>query len=295
MNARTLLLACNLLAAVSVARAGEQVDKTLAADADGVVAIDNTRGSLDIGGWDRNEVQVTGELDDLAEALVFERDGKRTRIEVKLPDDNVDSGDGSTLTIRVPAASRLEVRGVSTDTTLAGVGGGVVIRTISGDVVASGVGGELSIKTVSGDLKLEAGGSRAVHLKSVSGDIRVKADAREIELGTVSGDVELELGEFDSLGINTVSGDLAVSGRLARGGRVECKTVSGSCGLRLGKSIDARISVRTGPGGEIVNHVNATAPEEEFPAQQRLDTTLGDGSGSITASTVSGEITLGEE
>jgi DUF4097 and DUF4098 domain-containing protein YvlB len=137
------------------------------------------------------------------------------------------------------------------------------------------------------------GGS--AQFKTVSGDMRLGLANREVELSTVSGDVELALGEFDQLGINTVSGDLKVSGLLARKGRVECKSVSGNCELRLRGKVDARVSVRTGPGGEITNSLDGTRPQEEFPSQQRLDTTLGDGSGSISASTVSGEITLAGE
>jgi hypothetical protein len=298
MNARISLLACCIaLLSATAARAGEQVDKTLAADADGVVSIDNLRGTIEVSGWDRNEVRVEGELDDLAKKLVFERDGKRTRVEVELPDDSIDNGDGSTLKLHVPAGSRVEVRSVSSDTRVDGIKGGVEVRSVSGDVVASALGGELQFKTVSGDVRLEAGTppGRSARMKTVSGDMKLKLDSREIELSTVSGDVDLVLGEFDKLGITTVSGDLRASGALARGGRVECKSVSGSCELRLRGSVDARVSVRTGPGGEIVNNLNATAPEEEFPSQQRLDTTIGNGAGSITGSTVSGEISLSRE
>ena len=293
MNPRIALIGCCLVSLAAVAQAGDKVDKTLEADADGVVSIENVRGQIDVSGWDRQEVHVEGELDDLTESFVFERDGKRTRIEVQLPDDNVDSGDGSTLTIRVPGASRIEVRGVSSDTKVKDVTGGIEIKSVSGDITATGTGGDLVVKTVSGDVRLEsvAAGSSA-QLKSVSGDMKLKLMSRDVQLGTVSGDVGVELGEFDKLGVSTVSGDLDVSGTLSHNGRVECKTVSGDCALRIDGRIDARISVRTGPGGEIVNHLNDTAPTEEFPAQQRLDTTIGNGAGSITASTVSGDITL---
>ena len=295
MNNRIKLLDCCIalavLALASGARAGENIDKTIEAASDGVVEIENVRGTVDVAGWNRNEVQVEGELDDLAEKLIFERDGRRTLIEVRLPDD-VDSGDGSSLTVHVPSGSRVELRSVSADVTVKDVSGGVSLHTVSGDVIAHGLGGDVSVKSVSGDVNLRAGEGKAAQVKTVSGDLDLTLGASEVELSTVSGDVKVELGRFERLGINTVSGDLRVRGELTSGGRVECKSVSGLCELRLKGKVDARVSVRTGPGGEISNGLNSTKPEEEFPSQQRLDTTVGDGSGSITGSTVSGNINL---
>jgi DUF4097 and DUF4098 domain-containing protein YvlB len=290
---RYLAPCCCLLMSTGGALAGESVDKTVAADPRGVVEIVNVRGEVTVEGWDRAETHVEGEIDDLATELRYTREGKITRIEVVVPEHDVTSGDGSTLSIRVPAASRVEIKGVSADTRVSKVGA-LEVRSVSGDLRVKDVPGELSIKSVSGDVTIDNSGGQAA-IKSVSGDMKLALGSRALELSTVSGDLEVTLGEFDRLALNGVSGDLQLHGTLAPAGHVEIKSVSGDCALHLSGKVDARLSIRTGPGGEIVNDLSDAAPEEEFPAMQRLDATLGEGTGSIEISTVSGSILLSGE
>ena len=65
--------------------AAEEVDRTLDAAADGAVEISNIAGSVTVEGWSRNEVQVKGTLGRNVEELIFERDGDRVTIKVKVP------------------------------------------------------------------------------------------------------------------------------------------------------------------------------------------------------------------
>lgn len=283
-----------LLALGGGARAGEAVDKTLEAAPGGVVSISNVRGEVRVRGWSRNEVHVKGELDDLAEGLEFTREGDLTRVEVKMPNVQIDSGDGSVLEVQVPAGSRVELRVVSASADVGGVGA-LQLRSVSGDVTVAGIAGDVDLKTVSGDVQLGGDATAPARLKSVSGDLRLTLASRQLDLSTVSGNAEITLGEFDRLEADAVSGDLKISGTLARMGTVALKTVSGDCGLRLKGKVDARVEVATGPGGGIRNALNDAVPTEEFPVQERLETTVGDGTGSIRATTVSGEIRLARE
>ena len=76
-----LLVATLPLAAL----AGTPIDKRTAADPAGTVEISNTAGSVVVSGWDRHEVEVTGELGKGTERLDFTRSDKITRIKVVLP------------------------------------------------------------------------------------------------------------------------------------------------------------------------------------------------------------------
>lgn len=285
-----LLSGCAVLFVCGAVFAGEQVEQSIAADPAGVVEISNVRGEIEVRGWDRDEVRVEGELDDLAEGIALEGEGRRVRIKVKLPGSNIDSGDGSTLAVRVPAASRVEIEGVSSDARVFGVNA-LALRSVSGDIVVADVAGEVAIKSVSGDIKVDKSGGVA-RVKSVNGDMTLELGSRELTLSTVSGDIELRLTEFDRLAVTGVSGDMRIAGTLASGGRIEIKTVSGDCELHLAGQVDARISLRTGPGGEIDNALSDAKPQTEFPSQKRLETTLGDGTGSVDIATVSGVIRL---
>ena len=55
--------------------AGDDIDRTLAADADGEVLVSNIAGKVVIHGWTKKEVRVTGVLGKGTRGLVFERDG----------------------------------------------------------------------------------------------------------------------------------------------------------------------------------------------------------------------------
>jgi hypothetical protein len=72
-----LLLAAPIMA--------EEVDRTLDAASDGRVHISNIAGSVTVNGWSRDQVEVTGELGRNVEELIFERDGDKITIKVKVP------------------------------------------------------------------------------------------------------------------------------------------------------------------------------------------------------------------
>jgi DUF4097 and DUF4098 domain-containing protein YvlB len=271
--------------------AGESVDERRTVSRDGFVEIHITRGEVGITGWDEDVVEVTGELDDLASGLTFEvRDGK-TFIRVEMPRHNVNYGDGTDLDIRLPRTGSVEFEGVSTDVTLSGVMGGTGIRSVSGDIRARGLDKRIRIKSVSGEVDVtDANGKMKV--STVSGDLNLDVNASDITVDAVSGEVDLTLGDFDSLRVATVSGDQAIEGHLNNSGHMTMKSVSGEISLRFTDKVSARIDAKTGPGGDISNDMTADEPEDIFPAQMKLQTTLGDGSGSIIISTVTGDINL---
>ena len=71
--------------ASSVALAGEIVNETLKVPGDISIEIEHQNGDIKIQGWDRDEVKVSGELDDRAEEFIFEQRKGRVVIEVKMP------------------------------------------------------------------------------------------------------------------------------------------------------------------------------------------------------------------
>lgn len=271
--------------------AGESVDQTKEAAPKGLVDIMNTRGEVQVSGWDRDEVSVTGELDELTEEFVFEVDGDRTTIEVKIPKRNANWGSGSDLEIRVPQASRVSFEGVSSDAEFENIKGGVRARAVSGDITANGIAEQVYIKTVSGDIEAYASAGNA-NVTSVSGEITLDLDSQRLNLDNVSGDIRARLKQFERLYINIVSGDVDVEGGLAESGDVEISSVSGDVDLELNAPVNARITVETGPGGDISNGLTDDQIKDKFPAMQSLDTIAGDGSGDINIRTVTGDISL---
>lgn len=282
------------IAAISVASsagAGEKVDETRDATANGLVEIISPRGEVSVLGWDDDRVHVEGELDDLTEAFVFEVRGNVTRIEVEIPRRSAGWGDGSDLKIRVPKGSKVRFEGVSSDSSFDDIRGGLRVRTASGDIRAEHISTMINLTTVSGDIDISDASGNA-KLSSVSGDIQGELTSKTVVLDTVSGDVEVKLGEVDRLHGSVVSGDFEIEGQLMGSGEIEISSVSGLIQLDLVSPINARISAETGPGGDIDNRLSDARVKTSFPAMSGLETTIGDGSSSIVVRTVSGDIRL---
>ena len=271
--------------------AGEEVDSTLVAESNGSIRIINTRGEVDIYGWDENEIKVEGELDDLAEELIFEVDGSKARIEVRLPRSNINWGDGSDLEIYVPFNSSITLEGVSSDTTVKNIQGGLRLRSVSGDASIDSVGKLVMVKAVSGDIEVTESSGKA-NISTVSGEIDVEMASMDITLDTVSGDIEAELEQFSKLRVNAVSGDVSIEGQLVDSGDLDISTVSGDVRLNVESPVNASLTIETGPGGEIVNELSDHEPVDKFPAHMELNAELGDGSGKIILRTVSGDVRI---
>ena len=60
---------------IAVVASAREVDETIDAASDGHVDIVNISGSVDVYGWSKNSVEVTGELGERVEELILERDG----------------------------------------------------------------------------------------------------------------------------------------------------------------------------------------------------------------------------
>ena len=280
-----------LISLTSIVYASESVNKSLSAKADGVVEIHNVRGDIKIIGWDKNKVEIKGELDDLAEELIFETHGKVTVIRVKLPKRSINHGDGSDLVIRVPKANRVDFNGVSTDLNINNISGGIDIRSVSGDVDVDNVRKQLFINTVSGEISLKNSSGKA-KLTSVSGEIDGECDSKDIAVDSVSGTIELKLKEFDNLLASNVSGDVWVKGQQSDSGQTRLSSVTGDITLAFEGEVNARAKINTGPGGWISNDMSSDEVKNVFPNQQKLIMTLGDGSGRIKIGTVTGGIKL---
>jgi len=286
-----ILLTITIVLWLGGATAGEEVDKVLAASSSGSVKVVNTRGDVEIYGWDKDEIRVQGELDDLTEEFIFEVKGDRARIEVRLPRYNVNWGDGSDLEIYVPENSRVDFQGVSTDTTIKNILGGLRARSVSGDITADNIRQRLHIKTVSGDIEISDSSGEA-NIATVSGEIEIEMDSGRIILDTVSGDIEAELEEFSALSAHAVSGGIEVEGKLIGGGNIDMSSVSSDLVLTLAEPVNARLVVETGPGGDIENFLTDDEPIEKFPSSMALEATLGTGEGMIKLRTVSGDVRI---
>ncbi len=278
------------LALPFAALAGSPINKRTAADPAGTVEISNTAGTVVVTGWDRNEVEITGELGKGTERLDFTKGDKVTRVKVVLPSrsHNVDDTD---LFVKVPTGSTLSINTVSADIVAQGVSGTQRLQSVSGDVRTEASGEDIECRTVSGDVHITGSGKKGlVSITTVSGDATATRIAGEVNGSTVSGDFTLGAGETTRSRLRSTSGDLSVSGQLAPEARVDIESISGDVRLDLTGPVGAEFEVSSF-NGEIRNCFGPKPVRtDEYAPGREWRYKVGNGSARVRIKTLNGDV-----
>ncbi|MFI6651712.1 DUF4097 family beta strand repeat-containing protein [Streptomyces sp. NPDC050529] len=149
---------------------------------------------------------------------------------------------------------RTDVRGVAGDTTLVGLAGPVGAETVSGNVEAQAVTGALRFHSISGDLTVVEGAGAFVKAESVSGNMTL---------------------------------DLNPTGKPTD---VRLATIAGELAIRLPHPADAKVEANTA-SGTVSNGFQDLRVSGQWGAK-KITGTLGSGTGTLKATTVSGSIAL---
>ncbi len=279
-----------LLAIPALVLAGTPINERRAADPGGQVEISNTAGSVTVSGWNRNEVEVTGELGEGSERLEFEGSGKVTQVRVILPKKTHHVED-TELVIRVPAASSLAINTVSADVRVSGVTGSQRLQTVSADIHTQAAGEDVECKTVSGDVNVGGSGKAGLlTLTTVSGDATVSGVSGEVNANTVSGDLRLSLGDVNRSRLRSTSGDLSMSGKLGGEARIDAESISGDVRVDLGGPVEAEFDISSF-NGEIRNCFGPKPQRtSEYAPGRELRFREGSGAGRVRIKTLNGDI-----
>lgn len=243
-----LVVAALFTAAVSMAA---DVDRTLDADKNANVFINNLAGEVEVSGWKQNRVQLSGEIGEDVEELIFERDGKDIIIKVKMP--NKRRGNvkvTSYLKIKVPMNSSLEISTVSADITVDGVQGELDLQSVSGNIHAEAFAADIDAESVSGDVSIKGNGKDADwNLTSVSGNVRAENISGEVLAEVVTGRINVSGGSFDRVSLETVNGKIEFTGNLRRDGRLDAESVNGAIDVEFTGDVSARFDIESFNGG----------------------------------------------
>lgn len=257
MRSSTIISLTVLLAGsfAPIALSRDHVVKNRPMSPHGVVAVENIAGSIDVVGWDRDELEVTGDLGRGTEGLEISGDGDNITISVDVM-DNLNDIEGSDLRIRVPRGVRLEIGTVSASITIADLNGDLDLESVSGNIVVRGQPGRMDLQDISGRIEVTLQGP-------------------------------LEEGDFQ-----TVAGTIIVNADLAPDARLELESVSGDIELRLPGNVSAQVELSTF-SGTIENEFGTQPhkPSDLLPTKE-LRFTLGDGDARVAAQTVSGDIAI---
>jgi DUF4097 and DUF4098 domain-containing protein YvlB len=313
-RSRFALCTAALAACLAQAAAAQttRINETHALRPDASVDLGVVSHTITVTGWDRNEIQITGEYDaDVEEldvggtdALYHFRVVQRSRFGFR------GRRGAQPLEVRLPKGARLTVNTVSGSLTVTGVSGTLNAKSVSGEVTAEGnlgsailgaVSGSIRyvgnaptvrLKAVSGEIEYE-GSAREVRLEAVSGDIRIGGSAEDIDAKTVSGTIRLvSSGPVQALEASSVSGSVRFEGRLARTARVDVESHSGTVDMRIGPGSDARFELSTHSGSltaRLAGMKDEVKSDSRGPGDE-VSFVVGSGSGRVSVTSFSGTV-----
>ena len=287
------VLASALQCCTVVAADTRAVNIHKAADLEGAVEIENLAGQVDVTGWDRAEVEVTGTIGERVERVDVITAPGHTTVRVLLPQGSSGTGWGSggasnaELVVHLPRKSFLIATLVNANITTHGMQGQQQLRTVSGNIDGE-LAHEAKINTVSGNVKLAAGAG-PLEANSVSGTLTVTGATGEIRAGTVSGAIDLMLGAVTRANFHTISGAVHVGGALAPGAQLEAQSLSGNLRFTLKGSADYDIQSFS---GTIDNCIGPKAQGSDHGPGSHVTFRAGDGNARVRLGTQSGSIQL---
>lgn len=283
-----IVLATGLLSMPTLA--DEQINQSMDVAADVHVEIFNTSGSIEVSGWSKNSIEITGSLGDSVEELIFEKDGNSVDIRVEVP--NRHWGDiAADLVIKVPVKSSLEVSAVSADIEVSGVRGEQSIESVSGDIETGGGATDVEAASVSGDIDITGDDAKGdFETATVSGDVYIKGVSGSVEAESVSGDIDVIGGAFDDVYFETVNGDQHFNAELINGGELSMESVNGTVDIEFTKPVSARIDIETFNGS--IRNCFGPKPERtsRYSPGLELDFTHGGGDSRIEVETLNGSV-----
>jgi hypothetical protein len=278
------LAACDITIGASEYSVREE--KTFAVSGQAQLSLSTFDGSIEVRGWDRNEVVVEVEKAGPDQQTV-------ERIQVKAAQT------GNAISIDVPKPSPIETTGLrrSPSASL------VVSAPLKSSVVARSGDGSIEIRRLEGkvDLDTEDG---SVQIEDISGSLIVRTGDGQVQGRKVNGQAEIHTGDgsvgldgvLTGVTIETRDGSIEVTAR--PGSRADSDwdvtTGDGDVRLEMPRGFSADIDARTGDGRVRVDSITDAPTATRSEDDERVSVTgrLGGGGKALRVRTSSGSITV---
>ena len=284
-----------VMAAVGQEREDFHFTKPL--NAGGRFSIENFNGSVEISGWDRNEVEIDGTKYARTKAYLDEvkidvqSSANLLSIRTIPPVDRWNTNSGAKYVIRVPRRTVIDMAGSSNGhVKLDGVDGMAKIRTSNGGVTARSVKGMVEATTSNGNVELEdvVGGVRVVTSNAwVHGDnLHGEFNAR-----TSNGGIRARLFDVPSnatVKAATSNGGVDLTLDRVRGD-IRASTSNSNITLRVPSSTNAQLDARTS-NASVSSDLAVTGQRSN--SKKHLEGTIGSGGPQIDLSTSNGSIRI---
>lgn len=276
----------------------EEFHSSHALDPGGRISVESFNGSVEIVGWDRAEVDISGtkyaatqELMDLLEIDVLPTDDS-VRIRAVRPSGRRGNM-GVSFVIRAPRQTEIERVDTSNGSITAEmIEGNARLETSNGRVRANGLSGNVEARTSNGSIDL-VGCAGDMTLRTSNGSIDVDGARGHIEAETSNGSITARITEANSqrpYRLRTSNGSLNLTLEATPATDVIASTSNSSITVRAPSSLAARVDASTS-NGSITTDFDVTV-RGGTERKNHLEGIVGAGGPVLDLSTSNGKIRL---
>ena len=263
------------------------------------VRLENGNGKVDIVGWDRDTLDVSGTKYASSKELLGD-----IRIKVQVSGDSAvirtDMSEGgrfrgsrgASYTVRVPRRTDLErIQTTNGSVSVEDIEGGANLSTTNGRIRATRLLGPLTLGTTNGGIDLE-GVSGLVRAHTTNGGIHGELKSGALRGETTNGSIEISIRKpaaNEPVRLHTTNGRIELSVPELNGNDLEVGTTHGSITLRLPDPLNAQLKAGT-TVASIENEFALNNVSEQ--SKHRIEGRIGSGGPSISVSTTTGKIEI---
>ena len=266
----------------------------------GRLRLSNRNGSLEVTGWDRNTVDVSGTK------YAPEREALRdVKVEINQSGDTLDvrtrtpergggwwhgGGYGVRYRIHVPRRFLLDrVETTNGAITVEDLEGGGYVKSTNGKLSFVRTSGDYHLETTNGAIELEdcAGVERA---ETTNGSVRARLKNGTLEARSTNGGIDVRVSkpqDGKSIRLSTTNGGVNLAMEEFHGNPIRIETTHGGITVRLPENANANVDARTNVGG-VSSDLALSSSEQR--GKHELRGRIGSGGPEIELSTSTGGI-----
>lgn len=266
--------------------------------AGGDLHLDNSNGSVQISGWDKNTIDISGtkyapDTAGLGEVQVKASvHGSSATIETITPRSSFHGSYGAAYVIHVPRKIALEhLRTTNGSVSVEDVEGGGKVMSTNGRIALSHATGDYNVQTTNGSINLDQCNG-VFHAESSNGAIKGTLGAGSITANTTNGPVDFTIDKPQNgqrMWTSSTNGSILLALAQFHDNAIKADTTNGSITLRLPGNTNAELEARTS-AASIKSDLPITTTGEF--SKHRLSGKLGQGGPLISAETNNGSIHL---
>lgn len=262
----------------------------------GRVVLEGFNGSVEVMGWDKDEVEVSGtksaSREEVLKAIHVDvtADPGMVRIRARRPDER-NCNCGVRFTLKVPKKVILEDISTSSGSLrLESIKGSARMRSSNGSVHVWGVDGDIDIQTSNGSMDVDKFMGSA-DLKTSNGRIKASGVEGAFSARTSNGSIDVDIDALDTgkpVVLSSSNGSINLALAKWQNNEVRASTSNSSVNLRLPAGVAADVKAVTS-NGNITSDFELTASQR---SKTRLSGRIGGGGALLDLSTSNGNIRL---